>query len=145
MEQHEHFRPTGIVVGDDGSPHAIAAVRFAVEEARIRGVEVHVVTAYSLLSVDRPKDLPFGYVPSEAELEAAAVAELAGRWPDLAGQVTLHAVHGLPARVLIGASETADLLVVGARGMGGFEAMLVGSVADQVVHHARCPVVVVPT
>ena len=145
MSEHgTGFHPIGLVVGDDGSAHARAAVRFAVDEAAVRGVALHVVAAFSVLSADRPPEIPFGYVPSEAELEAATLATLKERWSELAGAAEFHAVHGSPAHVLLDASTSADLVVVGARGTGGFEALLVGSVADQVVHHAHCPVVVVP-
>ena len=141
----EEFRPTGVVVGDDGSAGAATAVRYAVEEARRRGCGLHVVRAYTLLSSSRPADLPFGVVPSEEDLGRAAAAELEARWGDLDGgvDVVLQPVHGRADEVLIGASRTAAVLVVGARGVGGFEALLLGSVADRVVEHAVCPVVVV--
>jgi nucleotide-binding universal stress UspA family protein len=58
--------------------------------------------------------------------------------------VTVRAVNGLPAQELIEASRDADLLVVGSRGGGGFARLMMGSVSDQVVRHAHCPVVVVP-
>jgi nucleotide-binding universal stress UspA family protein len=51
--------------------------------------------------------------------------------------------EGNPARALLDASEGADLLVVGSRGHGGFTGVLVGSISQQCVHHAKCPVVVV--
>ena len=58
--------------------------------------------------------------------------------------ISVRAEIGLAARVLIEASRDADLLVVGSRGTGGFARTLLGSVTQQVVQHAECPVVVVP-
>jgi nucleotide-binding universal stress UspA family protein len=58
--------------------------------------------------------------------------------------VTVEAVHGLPAEELINAGQGADMIVLGSRGGGGFARMVMGSVASQVVHHAHCPVVVLP-
>ena len=52
--------------------------------------------------------------------------------------------EGSAAQALVDASEGADLLVVGARGHGGFLGLVLGSVANQVLHHATCPVVIVP-
>jgi len=55
------------------------------------------------------------------------------------------ALSGFPAQALVEASKDSDLLVVGSRGGGGFGHLVLGSVSQQVVHHASCPVVVVPT
>jgi nucleotide-binding universal stress UspA family protein len=57
--------------------------------------------------------------------------------------VTVHTVSGVPADELVKASQDADLLVVGARGAGGFARLNMGSVSNQVSHHAACPVVIV--
>ena len=51
---------------------------------------------------------------------------------------------GLPAEELLAAAEGADLLVVGARGAGEYKRLLLGSVSTHVIHHAHCPVVVIP-
>lgn len=139
----EIFTPDGVVVGDDGSPNAQAAVRYAAEEAARRGVPLHVVTAYSLLTAPRPPDLPFGYVATDQELEDYVLSSLRERWQELGPDVHFHALHAPATKVLIVAGLTADLIVVGARGVGGFDKLLLGSVADQVVHHAHAPVVVV--
>lgn len=58
--------------------------------------------------------------------------------------VTVPAGNGFPAQELIDASRDADLLVVESRGTGGFARLLMGSISNQVVHHAYCPMVVVP-
>lgn len=143
----ESFEPTGVVVGDDGSDGAAVAVRYAVEEAQRRGCALHVVRAYTLLSSNRPAGVPFGVVPSKEELGAAALAELEQRWGHLAAdsgvEVELCPVHDKPLEALLAASRSAAVVVVGARGVGGFESLLIGSVADRLVEHAHCPVVVV--
>jgi len=53
-------------------------------------------------------------------------------------------VEGTAAAALVEESRGADLLVVGSRGLGGFRGLLLGSVGQQVAHHAACPVVIVP-
>jgi nucleotide-binding universal stress UspA family protein len=57
-------------------------------------------------------------------------------------QIERVAVEGQAARVLVGAAEGAELLVVGSRGHGGFTGLLLGSVSQQCAHHAPCPVVI---
>jgi nucleotide-binding universal stress UspA family protein len=142
------FRPQGgVVVGDDGSVCAAVAVHAAAEEALRRGVPLHVVRAWSLTSAVRPDDVPAGIVPSMAEFEAATLANeesrVAGllRASEVAAQV--HVVHAGAVKALLAAGKTADLLVVGTRGGGGFQQLLLGSVAEQCVRHATCPVLVV--
>jgi nucleotide-binding universal stress UspA family protein len=78
---------------------------------------------------------------SAREAVAKAAAQLGGRVPP---SVTVRAIFGMPAAALIEASRDADLLVVGSRGVGSFTRLMLGSVSSQVVHHAYCPVVVVP-
>jgi nucleotide-binding universal stress UspA family protein len=62
-------------------------------------------------------------------------------FPDV--PVEYRVVHGSPAKSLVAISEEARMLVVGARGLGGLAGMLLGSVADQCVQHAVCPVLVI--
>lgn len=77
----------------------------------------------------------------------ALVAEAIARSSDgstEAVEIETVLAEGSPGHALIEASESADLLVVGVRGHGGFRGLMLGSVANQVAHHARCPVVIVP-
>ena len=76
------------------------------------------------------------------EMTLKATSQLGAAQPS---SVTVRAISGFPAQALIDASRTADLMVVGSRGAGGFTRLMIGSVSSQVVHHAHCPVVVVPS
>jgi nucleotide-binding universal stress UspA family protein len=139
----------GILVGHDGSDCAQEALRWAARLAGRAHLELHVVRAWSLTTAPRPADWEPGYVPPLAQFQKAVTDELAAHVAaaglDPAVPVTCHAVHRPPARGLIESAEHADLLVVGARGRGGFTGLLLGSVSDQCVHHAPCPVTVVRT
>jgi nucleotide-binding universal stress UspA family protein len=137
----------GVVVGDDGSTCAAAAVAVAAEEAVRRGVKLHVIRAWSITSAVRPPDVPHGIVPSTLEFQAATLdaerKRVAGLVAGTDVDVEVHAVHAAPAKALIDAAQTADLLVVGTRGRGGFKHLLLGSVADQCLRHAPRSVLVV--
>jgi nucleotide-binding universal stress UspA family protein len=136
----------GVVVGDDGSRCAAAAVRVAAEDARRRGATLHVLRAWSIASSVRTADVPAGIVPSMLEFEAATMAVEQARVHELLDAsvpVEVHAVHANAAKALICASETAELLVVGTRGLGGFKSLVLGSVAEQCIRHAASSVLVV--
>ena len=135
---------TRIVVGVDGSPSSVQALRWALEQARITGAPVCAVCAW---------DLPASptYVAVEEDIgyrEEGARTVLDGAIKDATGDaealpVEREVVCGHPAKVLVDASTDAGLLVVGSRGHGGFAGLLLGSVSQHVVAHASCPVVVV--
>ena len=141
-----------IVAGVDASEESRAALAWAVGEGRLRHATVLAVHAWELPVIATPT----GLVPPDAELvadllevqEAAEelvrglVEEVAGDAADV--EVRPLAVEGKPATVLIDTAERehAQLLVVGSRGHGGILGMLLGSVTDQAVRHAPCPVVV---
>lgn len=143
------LEPGGVVIGDDGSPQAAVAVRMAAQEALLRDVLLHVVRAWSLTSAARPPEVPFGTVPSTDEYQSATLELEKRRVAELLGgcEIAPHivAVHAPPAEALLEASETADLLVLGDRGLGGFDRLLLGSVAEQCVRHATCSVLIART
>jgi nucleotide-binding universal stress UspA family protein len=142
---------SGIVVGIDGSHNASHALEWAMTEAAIRKAPLTVITVNSVPASywsGAPVELP-GDQERVAEIRKtaeAAVADTAARLgASQPESVTVTAISGFPAQTLIGASADSDLLVVGTRGGGGFAPLVLGSVSNQVVHHAHCPVVVVPS
>lgn len=131
-----------IVVGVDESEMARHALLWAVDEGRHRGWTVRAVLAWSYIDQhDGHGDGTFR--PDYTEQDA--IAELDRLIDEIvpAADLERDAICDLPARALLDASENADLLVVGAHGMSNIKGMLLGSVSQQVVHHATCPVVVV--
>lgn len=138
---------SGIVVGHDGSEASSAAVRKAADLAAGLGLPLHVVRAWTLTSGPRPASMTGGYVPPNEDFAQAALDELAAQVESLGlTGVTpeLHAVRGNSSNALLESSTAADMLVVGARGAGGFLGLVMGSTADQVVRYAKIPVLVVP-
>jgi nucleotide-binding universal stress UspA family protein len=133
----------GIIVGVDESPNATRALRWAVEHGAARHEPVTAVMAWGYLSQHyvEPKH-PFDPSYTEADAETA-LAELVCRSVGPYAGVRRKLVCDLAPRALLEASDGASLLVVGARGVGGFEGLLLGSVSRQVLHHSPCPVAVV--
>ncbi len=135
-----------IVVGVDGSEGSLEALRFALEEARLRGGTVAALFAWSIPFV---ADVPTGMLPElmddfRADAETLLEEQLAAVGDSGGVEIERIVVEGPPAQALVGAAEGAALLVVGSRGRGGFKGLLLGSVSSQCAHHAPCPVVVVP-
>lgn len=132
-----------IYVGVDGSPSSQQALRWAAGQADLTGGEVHAVIAWSF-----PDVYAWGTVIDEIDWAANAEEALEQAVADAldpaaAERVQRHVIQGSPARSLLETAADADLLVVGSRGHGGFTGMLLGSVSQHAVTHARCPVVVV--
>ncbi|MEV6596152.1 universal stress protein [Actinoplanes sp. NPDC051346] len=129
---------TRIVVGVDGSAGAVAAVRWAAVETRLRGADLRVVTAHHRLSPT---------ARSSADEEAAtgilhaAVTQARSVVPDI--DVRVLALPGYAVPVLLHAAEEAALLVVGSRPSSGLPGLPHGSVRTQVATRAKCSVVVV--
>ncbi len=146
--------PATIVVGVDGSAPSKAALRFAVEEARLRDARVLAVHAWlyvPAVSMGEPGLLamPSGDLPGQLDAERhvaeaglrAAVEEAFEEKPSV--EVDERLVEGDAGEVLVAEASEADLIVVGSRGRGELASALLGSVSSHVVHHAGCPVVVV--
>ena len=115
----------GIVAGYDGSPGAAQALRWAAREAFARGTTLTVCLAWT------PDHME---LPTESDL-----CDLARQH----GQEILTRGPGTPRTALLAAAADAQLLVVGARGRGGFDEMSLGSIAQAVLLYAPCPVAVV--
>jgi nucleotide-binding universal stress UspA family protein len=134
-----------IVVGVDSSKTSLKALRWALDEARLRGSSLQLVHAFP-----RPELVGMTMVvtlPSDDELRAASAQVLAEALESVGGAgdvaVSTHVGAGGPASVLVEVGRDAELLVIGSRGLGGFRGMLLGSVTQQVIAHAPCPVVVI--
>lgn len=139
----------GILVGIDGSGHSQRALEWAIKEAAIRHAPLTVLTVHQAVRgyftsvAEYPGDAALTQKAREAA-QAETDEVLAGLGGSRPESVTVRAVHGIPAEELIEASRDADMVVVGERGAGGFERLVMGSVSTQVAHHAHCPVVIIP-
>jgi nucleotide-binding universal stress UspA family protein len=142
-----------IVVGTDGSETAAEAVGQAIGLAKLTGASISIVSAYSPVSGRRVKDEQ-SEAPADVQYEigpredvnivldaAAAEAKEAGI------EVQTHPVEGDPADAILNVAEEvkADLIVVGNKGMTGARRYLLGSVPNNVSHHAPCSVIIVRT
>jgi nucleotide-binding universal stress UspA family protein len=137
-----------IVVGVDGSEGSRRALHWAANEAAARGDDLTLVYVWERPQAYAPLGLGAYPIDPEPIQEAAQsvldglVQEARELAPDVPARGLL--VEGPPAGALLDAARSADLLVVGSRGLGGFRSLLLGSVSHQVVQHAPCPVVIVP-
>jgi nucleotide-binding universal stress UspA family protein len=142
-----------IVVGTDGSETAAEAVRQAVDLAKLAGAQLSIVSAYEPVPKRRlqseqegaPADVQYEIGPREdvnLVLDgAAAAAKKEGI------EVQTHPVEADPAEAILNVAEEtdADLIVVGNKGMTGARRFLLGSVPNNVSHHAPCSVIIVRT
>jgi nucleotide-binding universal stress UspA family protein len=137
-----------IVVGVDGSPSSVAALRWAVAEAELTGDTVKAVFAWQYPIAAGG----YGWAPvlMDDGIDMQAVAEKTlteaideVAQPGCSVTVERQIAEGYAPSVLVDASAHADLLVVGSRGHGTFTDALIGSVSQNCAHHAKCPVVIV--
>ena len=140
----------GIVVGVDGSPNSERALDWAMKQAAAVHAPLTVIAVHEV-----PKSywggIPVVGAADEALLEKLrqAAEEMTQRAASRLGDarpaaVNVHAVNGFVVKELAGASQDADLVVIGARGGDGLARLLVGSLSSELVQHSACPVVIVP-
>ena len=136
-----HPSQAPVVVGVDGSPASEHALEIAFEQASFRGVDLVAVHAWSDSGVFEFPGVD--WTTMQAMGEETLSERLSGwqeRYPDVL--VRRVVVADRPAHQLLEQAESAQLLVVGSHGRGGFAGMLLGSVSTAVVHAARMPVIV---
>jgi nucleotide-binding universal stress UspA family protein len=144
MDTKENAKNHLIVVGIDGSDSSKNALRWAAKLAPALGATIHAVVAWEypiVLGLDG--GMPETWKPDETakEILSDTLDSVFGkeRPTGLKGSIS----QGHATFVLLDASNTADMLIVGSRGLGGFSGLLLGSVSSTCAEHAKCPVLVV--
>jgi nucleotide-binding universal stress UspA family protein len=139
----------GIVVGVDGSPHSLNALDWALGQAEVRRMPLTAL-AVAPVAIGLFGIAPLHYPADEEDrkkVEQATkdfVDQACSRRGSTPADVTVRAISGVPADELVKASFGADLVVVGARGAGGFARLRLGSVSAELAHHSAAPLVIVP-
>lgn len=140
----------GIIVGVDGSPASRVATDWAARDAALRGVPLTVVHVLPSDEIGPWVDLPIAdeYMAERKRRAQKVVDDALGVVGDaLAGKRAVEVQHrvvsGPKVPTLVDMSKDADLMVVGCRGAGGVQSLLLGSVSSGLVHHAHCPVAVI--
>jgi len=139
--------PTGIVVGIDGSEQSNCALIWAAREAKLRNSHLNLVTAYTV-PIFAASGLDGGYATVDDDVirqgAEAVLREAAAKVADTGVELDARVENGDAAGVLLELSESAELLVFGSRGRGGFMGRLLGSVSSALPAHAKCPTVTIP-
>ena len=141
-----------IVVGIDGSPESSAALRWAVEEAKLRDARVEAVHVWNYIPMTTAADsglVPMSWTDSAEMVDATHDAASRAAAQEVEGvlgaghDVTISLVQGDASEALLETAKAADLLVVGNRGRGAIKELLLGSTSGRIADHAPCPVVIV--
>ncbi|MEV0354145.1 universal stress protein [Nonomuraea sp. NPDC050680] len=134
-----------VVVGYDGSEHSRAAMEYALAQARAQDAELHVVYGWRMPMFSPYAAVTGSLLEDAFQQEVRMARERVASWreghPDV--KITDAEVCEHPVAALIQASETADLVVVGSRGLNAFASAVLGSVSHGVLHHVTCPVAIV--
>ncbi|MFF4986711.1 universal stress protein [Streptosporangium saharense] len=142
-EKHEEHGE--VLVGFDGSPESEAALEYAFEEAARRGARLRALHGWQLpvMAVGSIAYTPL--IEDISGTEERLATEILTPWRERYPRVEVRqaVLFEHPVLALNEASATADLVVVGSRGLGGFGSAVLGSVSHGVLHHAACPVAVV--
>ena len=141
MDAHDSHQPYRIVVGVDGSPASLDALRWAARFADMSGARIEAVTAWQY-------PVPVGWAMPDWDPEKAARKLLIAAINEAYGSerprdMSLLTREGNASEALIKASNGAVLLVVGSRGRGGFAGLRLGSVSERCAEYAHCPVLVI--
>ena len=137
------MRKPEVVVGVDGSENSVEAVRWAVDYARAKGLNVRVISAFDIpwRIFITPTSTDENYADAAKEALDSTMERAFPDGTDL--QIKRQVVQGRPELALGAASENAVVLVIGSHGVGLLPGVTLGSVANYCVNHASCPVVVV--
>lgn len=140
---HTSASPATVVVGVDGSSESERALDYAFEAASLRSADVLAVWARRLPMTPAVAATVAEYATQDAHDTLKRMpADRTAKYPDVRTRRQIGFDH--PVRMPGGASETTVAVVVGPRGLGGFRGMLLGSVSHGLIHHARCPLTVIP-
>jgi nucleotide-binding universal stress UspA family protein len=141
----ESTRAPRIVVGVDGSPASLAALRWAWDEARFRGIGVEIAACWHYPAMpfvlSQPPISAEQFEQGAREVAADAIATVIDT--QAAADIEVTVLEGAPSLALLELAHTAEMVVVGSRGRGGFAGLLLGSVSQHLAEHAPCPVVIV--
>ena len=130
-----------VVVGIDGSTGSRKGLEFAFDHASRSGSSIAALHAWRNSVSGFPGSGLVEEIQAAERILAEALAGFADAYPDV--KVTTEAIPIAPQRALADASQAAELVVVGSRGLGAFAGLMLGSVSQSVLHHAQCPVAVV--